>query len=136
GTNAFKDTLGNLLDGNLDGTAGDDYTGNFTIGAPQGNAVTLNIPDFTRGYGQAVNVPATGTTGIPITISNAVGVGNASFSLVYDPALLTISGVSLGTNISGNLTFNIGTPGVAQVSVTNSSQLSGIAGAQTLVNLT
>jgi len=135
GANAFKDTLGNLLDGNANGTAGDNYLGNFTIGVQPGNAVTLSIPDFTRGYGQAVSVPASGT-GLPIAISNAQGVKSASFTLNYNPALLTITGGAVGAGITGNVTIDTSAPGVAQISVASSTELSSTAGLKTLVSLT
>ena len=39
--NGFKDTAGNLLDGDANGTAGGDYSGTFTIAEAAANAVTL-----------------------------------------------------------------------------------------------
>src|SRR5438046_1060830 len=36
--------------------------------------VVVSIPDFARGPGQAVNLPASSATGIPLSISNAAGV--------------------------------------------------------------
>src|SRR5262249_20183566 len=66
----FKDSLGRLLDGNGDGILGDNYTTTFTVTAPPASAVTVSLPDFARGYGQPVNVPASVSTGIPITLSN------------------------------------------------------------------
>ena len=44
--NGFKDTAGLLLDGNGDGTAGDNYTGTFTVATPPSNAVTVSLPDL------------------------------------------------------------------------------------------
>ena len=61
--NGFQDTSGGLLDGNGDGTTGDNYTTTFTV-APS-SARVVAIPDFARGPGQPVNVPATGT-GLPL----------------------------------------------------------------------
>ena len=108
----FKDTAGNLLDGNADGTAGDNYSGSFSVSAPA--QAVLSIPDFVRGPGQTVNVPATGS-GIPIRLSNATGIGAITFTLKYDPALLNITNVAMlqscssftSSNINGVLTVTI-----------------------------
>src|SRR5262249_59761044 len=67
-----------------------NYTNNsLTVTASA--APALEVPSFSRGAGQAVNLPASGTTGIPVTISNATNVQSAGFVLTYDPALLTIA---------------------------------------------
>jgi hypothetical protein len=42
----FIDVGGQLLDGNHDGTGGDDYAGSFTVNEPAANAITLAIPDI------------------------------------------------------------------------------------------
>ncbi len=57
-TNGFKDTSNNLLDGNADGTPGDDYVTTFVVNNLS-NSVTVTLPDFSRGAGQLVNVPNT-----------------------------------------------------------------------------
>ena len=44
-SNGFQDTNGNLLDGNGDGTPGDDYVTTFVVNNPA-NAVTVTLPDF------------------------------------------------------------------------------------------
>ncbi|MCY2987972.1 MAG: S8 family serine peptidase, partial [Planctomycetota bacterium] len=49
GANAFRDTAGNLLDGNGDGTAGDAYQTNVTVTAPAVNSIRVSLPDFARG---------------------------------------------------------------------------------------
>ena len=54
--NGFKDTAGNLLDGDANGTAGGDYSGTFTIAAAAADAVTLSVGDFVRGPGQPINL--------------------------------------------------------------------------------
>ena len=108
----FKDTAGNLLDGNADGTAGDNYSGSFSVSAPA--QAVLSIPDFVRGPGQTVNVPATGS-GIPVRLSNATGISAITFTLQYDPALLNITNVAMlqscssftSSNINGVLTVTI-----------------------------
>jgi hypothetical protein len=73
----FKDTRGTLLDGNTDGTPGDDFTGTFTVSGPP--PVVVSIPDFMRGPGQAVNVPADGS-GLPLRLSEAAGMAVLLFT--------------------------------------------------------
>jgi hypothetical protein len=111
-SNGFQDANGGLLDGNGDGTPGDNYVNTFTVAASA--AVVVTVPDFARGPGQVVNVPATGVNGIPINIGNASGVTSVSFTLTYDPTLLTITGGF--TSVTGaSLNVNVTTPGTAQV---------------------
>lgn len=135
-TNGFKDAQSGLLDGNLDGAPGDNYQAMIVSGPTAPQTVQVGVPDFARGFGQVVNVPATSSAGLPITVSNAVGVGSVAFTLRYDPALLTISGATLGPNVSGTLNFDIVSPGVVQISVVNAAGLSSVTGSQTLVSLT
>jgi PKD repeat protein len=90
GTDGLVDTLGNALDGDADGAAGDAYTGSFVV-TPTSDR-TIGLPDFTRGPGQAVSVPAVGT-GLPIRVSDSAGLTSVSFTLTYDPALLSVTGL-------------------------------------------
>ena len=78
GANAFESTTGALLDGNGDGTPGDNHVTTFTVSPLPSNAVVVSIPDFTRGYGQPVNVPASSTTGLPITLSTGQNVSGVT----------------------------------------------------------
>jgi hypothetical protein len=52
----------------------------------------LSVPSFARGPGQSVALSdgLGNTTGIPINISNVTGLTSATFTLTYDPVLLTI----------------------------------------------
>jgi hypothetical protein len=129
--NGFEDAAGGLLDGNGDGIPGDNYVKTFTVASS--SAVVVTVPDFAAGPGQAVNVPATGTNGIPINIGNASGVTSVSFTLSYDPTLLTISASS--TSLAGaTLTVNTSTPGTALVNFNSPTALS--AGNVTIGQLT
>ncbi len=122
--NGFKDTTGLLLDGS-DGVAGDDYSWTFPVAATPSNAVTVSLPDFARGYGQPVNVPASGT-GLPLTISSGQNVGSLSLTLDYDPSLLTINSFTATPGLSA--TLDISTPGVRVLTVTSTSQFSSTSG--------
>lgn len=110
-TDGFEDTGGMLLDGNGDGTGGDDYQNTWTVAAVPEGARTVSIPDFVRGPGQDVNLPADGTTGIPISISEGANVRAADIRISYDPALLSITGATAPAG--GTVVVNTSTPGLA-----------------------
>ncbi len=92
----IHDVDGNQLDGNGDGDPGDNYLARLPLGLTTGSPVTVSIPDFVRGPGQDVTLPADSGGGIPISISDAAGVRTTSLSIGYDPTLLTISDVAVG----------------------------------------
>ena len=95
GADGFHDPAG-ALDGNNDGTAGDDYRAVFDArAAGQG---TLSLPDFMRGPGQAVDVPATGQY-LPLTLTSPGGLNSLTLSLAYDASLLTVTGVLPGSGL-------------------------------------
>jgi sugar lactone lactonase YvrE len=116
--NGFVDTAGGLLDGNGDLTPGDDFTASFTIAPFSG--VTVGIPDFMRGPGQAVNVPADGT-GLPLRLSDGAGVTAVSLTLRYDPRLLRITGASAAAGATVTLDTSI--PGTAVLTFTSPTPL-------------
>jgi hypothetical protein len=93
------------------------------------------VGDFIRGYGQAVNLPANTTAGIPITLSSGVNVAAASVVLTYDPALLTITGGS-SPIVGATAIIDTSVPGQVTINVTSAGQFSATAGVVTLVNLT
>jgi autotransporter-associated beta strand protein len=103
-SDGFKDArAGELLDGNADGTVGDDYTNLFTI-ADYSNSRVVNLPDFARGPGQSVDFSNSvlGAAGLPIQISDGTGVIRANLQVDYNSSLLTISGVSLAAGMPGD----------------------------------
>lgn len=138
GANGLVGLFGDQLDGDGNGTSGDDHTATFVVAAPATNAVTLGLPDFARGYGQVVNVPASGATGIPLTISRGADLTNVAFTLQYDPALLTISGATKGPGVAADAVLNVdtSTAGLLVISLSSSTQLSFFNAPFTLVNLT
>jgi hypothetical protein len=118
----------NLLAG--DGsTPGTNYTATFTVGSS--TARVVSVPDFARGFHQAVNVatPTTGS-GIPLTLSDGTGVSSIALDFVYDPTVLTVTGGAPQAGFTG--TIDAGTPGVVHVSLTGT----GSAGALTFATLT
>ncbi len=115
GVDGFVDVSGQLLDGNDDGTEGDNYTSQFTIAEPAANSVTIGIPDIVRGPGQAVNLPADATNGFPVTISEGTNVRAVDLRVGYDPNLLTITGGIVGADApsGASVIANTSTPGLA-----------------------
>jgi len=106
----FTDSQGNPLDGDGDATPGGDYVTTFVVEASDARLVSL--PDFTRGPGQEVNIPAT-TSGIPITISDGTDVQSVDFLFEYDPALLDVSRIVRGSAVPGEwrVVYDMSTPG-------------------------
>ncbi|MBI1397472.1 MAG: tandem-95 repeat protein, partial [Betaproteobacteria bacterium] len=108
---------GGLLDGNGDGTAGDGFVTSFTVSPSTGALVSVG--EIARGPGQSLAIPAVGYA-FPVTLDNAAGATSVSFSLHYDPALLTVSGFSGGTLPAGaQVSVDTSVAGVLQVSITS-----------------
>ncbi|WP_254507965.1 hypothetical protein [Anatilimnocola floriformis] len=103
-TNGIVDTLGTVLDGNGDSVPGGDYTQSFNVS--QSGPVVISIPNFARGPRQSVNLPATASTGIPISFSDGGGIVSASFQILFDPTLITFGdptvapGLPVGSSVS------------------------------------
>ncbi|MFO0888459.1 MAG: cohesin domain-containing protein [Isosphaeraceae bacterium] len=114
--NGFVTPTGEALDGDFDNVPGGDYTTSFTVSAPPENVIVVSVPDFGRGRSQPVNVPANGS-GLPIHLSNGAGVTSASITLNYDPALLSITGIT-ALPAGSSATLDTSTPGVATISFT------------------
>ncbi len=78
----------------------------------------MAIPDFARGPGQDVNVPAM-DLGIPVTVSDGSGILAVDFVFDYDPALLSVTGVSLASGLPSGwgLVYNLGTPGHVAIAI-------------------
>lgn len=129
----IKATDGMLLDGNGDGVPGDDYVGSFDVAVTPG--VVVSIPDFARGPGQPVDVPASGT-GLPIRITSSGGVDRVDLLLDYDPALLELTAVAPGVALpdGATVTFDLSTPGRAEIHVSLPAPLA--SGSFDLVTLT
>ena len=115
------DALGSHLDGAGNGGSA-DYTQTFATTfqddahANASPAPVLAIPDFARGPDSAttITVPIldTGnnaTHGIPITLYNAAGVTDATFTLTYNPQLLTPTAGGTGDSTVAGSTFTMGT---------------------------
>ena len=133
----FKDLAGNLLDGDGDGTGGDDFAESFVVSAATPGTVTLSLPDFVRGGGQDVHIPADTSNGVPllIGISEGTSVRSVDLRIGYDPTLLDFTSATIGAEMpAGSFVALIDdTPGLAILAVRSTSDLP--SGTNVLVNL-
>ena len=92
GGNGFMDSLNLGLDGKNNG-GNSNFTTTFTTHYQANATPVLGIPDFARGpdSNTPIAVPAYGV-GIPITLFNAAGVTDVTFSLTYNSSLLGVLG--------------------------------------------
>jgi hypothetical protein len=131
GASGFVTTDGDLLDGDSNGTGGDNFTTTFTIAPLSPETITVSIPDFARGYGQKVDVPADGT-GIPLTLSRGTGISSLNLEVSYDSSLLDITGFV--PTVAGLLTdFNTETGALA---VSKPTEFTSDAGPLTIGHFT
>ncbi len=103
-------------------------------------AVVVTVPDFARGPDATdpINVPNNSTNGIPIALSNGLGVTDGSFVLNYNANLLTITGGTVNSALTG-ATFTVSTSGTgtsAQATITFHSPTALATGAVRLGGLT
>ncbi len=116
GNSAFTSSSLGSLDGNGDGVVGDNYVGTFTVAAS--STISVGIPDFARGPGNIVNAPNDASPGLPIQLSNGLGVVAFQLTIAYDPTLLTITGANLGADAAAGASVAIDTtttPGLAAI---------------------
>lgn len=140
-----KDRAADTLDGDRDGVAGGDFVrafdaGSFALrpnlpGVDQSfdvgvggvvalKPVEIRLPDFARGPGQDVEVPARGA-GLPVTLDDGEGVTRIELTLAFDPALLEIAGVLPGADLptSAAISVDASKHGVLAITVTLSAPL-------------
>ena len=124
---AWKDTRsGQLLDGDSDGTVGDNFVTSFTV---TNTAPSIGLPDFIRGPQQAVDLPATGF-GMPVTLTDGSGVTSVAMTIEFDPSLLDVTAASLSTSVPGDwlASVDVSTPGLATLSASGTTPLgAGVA---------
>jgi hypothetical protein len=128
-TDGWKDVReGELLDGDGNGTVGDDYSESFTVDAV--TAPVVGLPDFTRGACQPVDVPAT-STGLPISISDGTGVTSISLQLDYNYDLLHVTDAVLAAGVPGDWTWttkDLSVPGRVILEASGATALSAGVG--------
>jgi hypothetical protein len=134
GTNGLKAASGEQLDGNGDGTAGDQHQFTFVVPPQPQGTIIVSIPDVVRGPSQEVHIPANDTSaGIPLMISSGVGVGTVSLQLQFNPKLLEVAGFRLNPALvdRASLETNLGT-GIVMVRLVSTAGLSDAEGTMTL----
>src|SRR3546814_6602010 len=89
GDDAFVSRDGALLDGDADGTAGGGYRASILFASP--SAGTAELPDFTRGPGEHVDVPLEDRAGLQVRFTSDGGVKTLNFRVTYYPSLLRIA---------------------------------------------
>ncbi len=96
------------LDGDADGTAGDDYAGTITIAANTALG-RVSIGDVDAAPGESI-------ARLPVQLISAGQVNAVRFTLIYDPSLLVIEGASLAAGLPSGvfLSTNFATPGYAR----------------------
>ena len=129
------DLRGRLLDGNGDGTAGDDLTTSFSV---HNDADTLSLPAFMRGPGQAVAVPAA-ASGLPVSFTSDGTVTSVVFTVAFDPSLLSVTGAVAAAGLPEGATIGFVTTTLAdgrtQATITVQSATPIAAGTAPLVDL-
>src|SRR5205085_1304779 len=87
----------------------------------------VSLPDFARGPGQPVNVPAS-AIGLPIQIDNSSNVNQVDLQFTYDPALLSVTGISLAADMPPDWTAfpNLSTPGQISITARGSALPAGV----------
>jgi hypothetical protein len=113
GDQGFRDQVG-TLDGNNDGMAGDDYTTEFHVRGTGTGA--FNLPDFMRGPGQTVNVPAV-AQGLPVRFESDGTVRLLVFSIDYDPRLITLTDAAPAVGLPAGATVRFATEVINAVQV-------------------
>lgn len=123
--NGVRDALAVPLDGDGNAIAGGDFVYNFSVSVPAANAVTVSIPNFARGPQQGVNLPANGSSGIPLSFSNGAGITTATFELRYNPAQLNVTTATVAAGVPAGATVNLdtSTPGVALLTLNSPTPL-------------
>jgi len=93
----FRSRDGYVLDGDANGLAGGSYRASLLFANPRPG--TARLDDFIVPPGRVVDVPVQDRAGLKIQFENEGGVKVMTFTVAYDPALLTVSGVVAGADL-------------------------------------
>ena len=118
---SFRSFLGSGYDGDGDGEVGGSFIRQFDVVSAPPDALLVSLPDFVRGSGQQVNVPATGN-GVPVTISSGNQIARVEFELHYDPTYLDVTDFEVDESLTTAITsFSLIRNGVVSISVEQSN---------------
>ena len=130
GEKAFVGVDGRLLDGNSDGTAGDNYTDSFVISDASNTVVST--PSFARAPGESVDLGTGTQRGLPVQLDSDGSVQSVAFTVEYDPAVISVESLEKSASLpaGATMTHSMVTPGTVVVTITSSQAIS--AGSATL----
>ena len=130
GEKAFVGVDGRLLDGNSDGTAGDNYTDSFVIS--DASSTVVSTPSFARAPGESVDLGTDTQRGLPVQLDSDGSVQSVAFTVEYDPAVISVESLEKSASLpaGATMTHSIVTPGTIAVTITSSQAIS--AGSATL----
>ena len=120
-SNGFVSNTGELLDGDLDGIAGDNFVTQFTVEDTEQKVISLD--DFSKGIRQ-INSPL--NNDIAISLNDGAEVTAVDFTLTYDPAILAIEDIILNLAIADDWTItteDLTSPGTVRVSLSGTTSL-------------
>lgn len=114
--------LGTLLDGNGDGSFGDDFTRTFAI--DNSDRRVLSIDDFSHAPGQKIDLRDRDRD-LAISIDNGAGITQVDFNLTFDPDILGVEDILVNPDLAGwRVTQkNFNTPGKVEISLTGETAL-------------
>ena len=117
--NGFLDARGRPLDGNGDGTSGDNYRHAFIVSAVDGPVIS--IPDLMRGPGQSFV--------LPVSLTGGAGATSIEFRIGYRPGLVefrpTDAVLGAGLPVGSTYTSSVGDDGSLFVRITLPTALAG-----------
>ncbi len=116
------DVSGTLLDGDADGTPGEDFVAEWVM--RESTARVLSLSDFARAPGQYDRLAADGQ--LTVRLDNAAGVKQLAFRLDYDPILFDVTSALTDLMLPAGWridSVNLATPGVSLVSLSGSTPL-------------
>ena len=120
---SFLSDEGELLDGDLDGIAGENFISAFAIEATEQRVLNLN--DLSQEAGARVS--STSTEGLNISLDEGIEVAEISFRFTYDASLLEVEDIVLNPELedSWRITKDLSNPGEAIVSLAGDSLSAG-----------
>ena len=117
--NGFLDSKGRALDGDGDGTNGDNYRHSFTVNTVDGPVIS--IPDLMRGPGQSFV--------LPVSVTGAAGATSVEFRIGYRPGLVGFrpadAVLGAGLPAGSSFTSSVGDDGSLFVRITLPTALAG-----------
>lgn len=120
--NGFVSRTGELLDGDFDGIAGDNFVTQFTVEDREQRVLSLD--DFSTESRQ-IDSPL-GNENIDISLDDGAEVTAVDFTLNYDAAILTIEDITLNRAIGDDWTLttkDLTNPGTAIISLSGTTPL-------------